>query len=553
VGGGSDPVSAVFLTCAADSLRVGPGNQCRVWAQVLDVNHNPVGNGTAVYFTVEEGAVQGSDGPGVSYAQSGVAEATFTAPSTSVDGLANVVASTQGASGGRLLCTSSIQISGGSGTSCSVTLVPDLPEIAVRGTGAIEQTLLRARVFDCRDLPVGAGERVAFVIAAGPGGGETFTCCECDSVVILTDATGVAEVTLRAGIRSGTVEVRARALSSAGVAAHSPVAIAAGPPAFMSVGVENCNVLAGNTVASPNPGTALVYDTYHNPVRDGTVVYFTCDHGMVRGRTELGSSTTQRGFATFEWFTTGCPDCGIVTITASTLGGGLVATGSFIGSGPASSATFLIPAAPSVAMNADGVSELPLRVGVLDENGLYVLPMTPELELTPADGSVTIEATADGCNASSARGIYTAPVLDSDRSFTPGDVTDNGIGGTVTVSVTSGYGLFGDQFQVVLHTGPASVANSVLDLGASMRPGETSYFTITVKDAWGNPLGGHRLTITAQGATVTPVVGVTDSYGVIGGLSLSASDPGTVYVQVVDTDPARSGSMILRKTVTVAE
>lgn len=548
VGGTSEPVTAVYLTCAADSAQLSPGNECRVWARISDAAHNPVADGTPVHFTVEEGVVQGADGPGVSYAQSGVAEATFTAPSSSADGVANVVASTESAAGGTLLCTSSIQISGGSGTSCSVTLVPALPEISVRGTGAIDQTLLRARLFDCRDLPMGAGERVAFVIAAGPGGGETFTSCACDSVIVLTDGTGTAEITLRAGTRSGTVEVRARALSTTGVAAHSPVAIASGPPAYLAAGVTECNVLACNIVGAENGVTALVYDIYHNPVRDGTAVYFTTSYGMVTGSSGLGSSTTVGGIVTGTWYTTG--ECGIDSIAVSTLGGAVVDTVAFIGSGPAHTATFLVPAAASVAMNADGVSTQQLRISVLDENDLYVLPMTPELELTPEDGDVTVEPTADGCNASTARGVYTAPVLDSDRS-NPGQ-PDDGIGGTVTVAVTAGYGPHGDTFQVVLHTGPASGASSELDLGTSMRPGDLTFFTITVKDAWGNPLGGHRLTLTATDGVIT-AEGVSDSYGVIGGLSYTApAAPATVYVEVRDMDPTYSGNMILRQTVTVA-
>jgi hypothetical protein len=545
VGGGSDPVSAAFLTCAADSLQMGPGNQCRVWAQVLDVNHNPVSEGTAVYFTVDEGMVD----PAVSYTVRGVAEATFKAPLTSVDGVASVIASTPAASGSDLQCASDIRIPGGFGTSCSVTLVPDLPEIAVRGTGATEQTLLHARVFDCRDMPVGAGEQVAFVITAGPGGGEAFTCCECDSVVILTDATGSAEVTLRAGTRSGTVEVRAYALSSVGVAAHSPVAIAAGPPAFLSVGVEQCNILTCLTVADPNPGVALVYDTYHNPVRDGTAVYFTANYGMVRGRTELGSSTTQRGEAVFEWLTTGWPECGVVTITASTLGGGLRHTVSFIGSGPAHSAGFASPSAAMVSLPADGATELPLRIELLDSNGLYVLPT--DVDLTAVYGAIgSAETSADGCNASIAKATYVAPILIRDFSNT---TPDDGVGGIDVVRVLGGFGPEGDTLRVQLLTGPASALKSVMEVGTSMRVSDQSYFTVTVKDAWGNPLGGHQLTITAPGATVT-AQGITDSYGVVGGLSFTApAVAGSVYLEVRDMDPVYSGNMILRQTVTVAE
>jgi hypothetical protein len=543
-----NPVVATYLTCAADSAQLTPAGQCRVWALVFDAAHNPVANGTPVTFSVDEGVVQGAAGPGVSLTQSGLAEAIFTAPSTSVDGVAQVLVTTPRATGGDLQCSSEIRISGGFGMSCNVTLEPALPEIGVRGTGATEQTLLRARVYDCRNMPVGAGEQVAFVIAAGPGGGEAFIGCECDSVVSLTDATGTAEITLRAGTRSGSVEVRARALSNLGVSAHSPVAIAAGPPAYLSVGVEKCNVLTCRTVAETNPGVALAYDAYHNPVRDGTVVYFTANYGMVRGRLELGSSTTQRGEAPFEWLSTGWPECGIVNIAASTSGGGLTATGSFIGSGPAYSATFVVPSDAMVSLSADGATELPLRVQLLDANGLYVLPTS--IELVPIFGTIAPpEPSADGCNASIARATYVAPILTRDFSDT---TPDDGIGAIDVVRVLGGFGPQGDTLRVQLLTGPASASKSTVEIATTMRVNDQTFFTITVKDLAGNPLGGHRLTIAAPGATVT-AEGTTDSYGVVGGLSFTApAVAGSVYLEVRDVDPAYSGNMILRKTVTVS-
>ncbi len=546
------PGGPSFLTCVADSARLGPQNESIVRAWVYDAAQNPVTDGTPVRFRADQGMVQGAHGPDVSYTQAGVAEATFTAlPGSGGDGVARITCSTTGATGGVVECVSEIQVSGGAGIICSVTLNPELPEIAVRGTGAVEQTRVIARVYDCRGLPVGADEPVAFVLIGGPGGGEEFTCCQCDSVVVPTDPNGIAEVTLRSGTRSGTVEVRSRVLSSAGVSAHTPVAIAAGPPALLSLGVEKCNVLACNTVAVENPGTALVYDLYHNPVRDGTVVYFTTNYGMVRGRTELGSSTTERGFATFNWFTTGWPECGIVTISASTLGGDLTETGSFIGSGPPFSARFVVPSQEMVSLPADGETELKLRIEVLDFNGLYVLPA--EVELSAVYGEIgSIEKSDDGCNASIAKAVYTSPVLTCDFSYSPADSSDDGIGGIDMVPVSAGFGPEGDLLQVQLRTGPASASKSSVDL-APMPPNAQSYFTITVKDAWGNPLGGHALAITASSGVISPSA-LTNAYGTAGGLSFTAPDvAGTVYVEVRDLDPAYSGNMILRKSVTIAD
>ena len=111
------------------------------------------------------------------------------------------------------------------------------------------------------------------------------------------------------------------------------------------------------------------------------------------------------------------------------------------------------------------------------------------------------------------------------------------------------FGALGDFFTVQLQTGPASAARSSIDLG-STPPGLMAIFSVTVKDGWGNPLGGHRLRITTTGGAIDST-GVTDAAGQAAGLSFTApAEEGSVLVEVRDLDP-NFGGMILRKAVTI--
>lgn len=543
-----EPGPAARLVCEADSSALVVGSDCEVRAWLYDEANNPVADGTLVRFHADEGVVAGSEGGDEGRTLGGLARATFTAtpPTSGSDGTAMITASADGGLSGIVTCRTEISVAALPGDVCRLTVVPSLGEIGVTQTGAPEHCFLRATAYDCLERPVGAGRRILFTIQQGPGGGENLSGCACDTASALTNAAGTATVTLNAGTKSGTVLMRAQAAGSGGATAHTPVVIAAGPPHYLSVGVEECNVLSCGYVNHENRVVALVYDRYRNPVRDGTAVFFTTDHGMVEGNQGLGSSISERGMVTGNWRSGG--DCGIVTITASTLGGGLEAQTSFIGSGDPWSATYVQPSSSTASLYADGDSELKLRIQVLDINGLFTLPA--EVEFSTLYGEVTsIEESDDGCSASIARAIYEAPVLERDDSYT---VPDDGVGAIDTVPVTAGFGPMGDVLQVRLLTGPASTVRSSFDL-ESVPPGTQSYFSVTVKDAWGNPLGGHALSITTSGGTITPT-GTTDSYGMAGGLSFVAPDSAsTVLVEVRDLDPNYGGNLILRKTVSITQ
>ena len=116
--------------------------------------------------------------------------------------------------------------------------------------------------------------------------------------VIVTGADGRARAVLTAGTRSGIVSIEARAGSQ--VADHWPVVIAAGPPALIECADPGlCHL---RRILSDGSVRAHVTDTYHNPVRDGTTVWFTADAGLIYGLSGQGSSMTRNGVATATYY-----------------------------------------------------------------------------------------------------------------------------------------------------------------------------------------------------------------------------------------------------------
>lgn len=534
--------SVATVECFADSSRLSENSSCRLKAYVYDNAHNPVPNGTLVYFSCDEGVVTGFNGLGSSLTDAGVATATYQATlgSAEADGLAHIVCATSSG----VSCTIDIAVPSGPGTATSLSLAASLPEIGVLGTGAAEQVRMSARAYDSYSRPVRANVPVIFSIEQGPGGGERFLTGP-GSVTVMTDASGSASVTLVSGTVSGTVVVRAQA--GTGVSNHTSVAIAAGPPHYIYLGHENCNVRACGEVNVENGMTCVVGDVYRNPVRDGTVVYFTTDKGVVEGGQGLGSAATSRGLASATFRSSG-DACEYVTVTASTLGGTLTASNTFIASDDPFSATIISPTATTVSLPADGTSTFPLRVEVLDQYGMYVLPTDVDYD-TQYGSVVNTDESVNGCDASIAKAEYKSATLDRDYSYT---VPDDGIGAVDDMTCNVGFGGQGDELTVQLLTSASAKDNSKLELETSnLAPGASTVLSVTIADRYGNPLGGHQFSFTATGGTVTNSA-VTDLWGVASGVVYQAPGaPGSYTITAVDVDPNYSGGLVLSATITV--
>ena len=154
----------------------------------------------------------------------------------------------------------------------------------------------------------------------------------------------------------------------------------------------------------------------------------------------------------------------------------------------------------------------------------------------------------DGCYSSSDRVKITSVTLQEDYSLTGGN--DDSIGVYDVVSYWSGASKV-SYFTVALTTGFAYRGNCAINGPSSASPGEIVYYSVTIKDRFGNPLGDHTLNMTASGGTVTGATQETDGYGDANGFIWTApAGAGDYTITVTDTDP-RGGGIVLTMTVTV--
>lgn len=383
----------------------------------------------------------------------------------------------------------------------SIDLSVDEPGIQVQSTGGIEMTNLRAVCFDVNGNTVPEGVDVSFMITDGPGGGENLAGSGLGPVVAKTNSLGEAYVPLWSGTISGTI--RARATAGSVLSNATFVAVHAGPPYYIMVGVEKCNLPGWNTVNMTNDITAVVSDYYNNPVQKNTTVYFTVDEGVMQAY----STTTDYTGVAGAIFRTGAPQTdGVVQVIAETSGGQLADTTIFFN-------TF-VPSTISISMNdqtalADGETQLKFSSDIRDLNGNFVVSGSA-VEAEAIYGDAAAEGTSDGCLFSISDGIYTAPTLEQDFSLT--GANDDGIGAIDVITLLSGF-----TSSTVVCTLLTSVANtdaSSIGVESSIPFDATgNVVQVIVKDRYNNPLGDHTMVATISVGTITVATDETDGFG----------------------------------------
>ena len=424
----------------------------------------------------------------------------------------------------------------------SIYLASDSLSLSVVSTGGIERSQLRAVGYDVHGNLVPEGLPIVFAILDGPGGGEQLDTLGYGPDTAYTNGQGVATTTISSGTVSGTVRVRAyqgTVLSNA-----AQVLIAAGPPQYIVIGSQFCNVPYWDHVADSVGVVAVVSDVYLNPVNDSTVVYFSCDEGTMMShhvRTMLG-----KGIATSTWFcgnNVGTAD-GIVEIRAETSGGTVADTGAFINSG--------IPDSLAVTdwqtrLDASGDHKFYIWVEAFDVNRNYVVSGTKlivqAIHLDVSDGVFE-----DGCHSAKDRLQVKSKTLTVDASVT--GANDDGVGAIDIFEFWTETGASG-SLVCSLMTGPAYSANSNISGATSAIPGEQVRLSAEIADRWGNPLADHTLNMTASGGVVTGGTQETNAYGEATGFMWTAPAGEADYnITVTDTDP-RGGGMVLTLTITV--
>ncbi|MFH1372985.1 MAG: hypothetical protein ABII79_04240 [bacterium] len=424
----------------------------------------------------------------------------------------------------------------------SIYLASDSINLVVRQTGGIESALLYAIGYDINANPVPEGLTINFIITDGPGGGEHLGTVGYGPYAAITNSQGIATVTIHSGDISGTIRVRAYAdtvLSNA-----TQVMVSAGPPAQIVVGSEFCNVDYWDDVGEKVIVTAVISDVYMTRVNDSTVVYFTTDEGTMKSHEER--TRDLEGIAKTLWISgtnVGTAD-GRVLVIAETAGGTVADTGMFYNSHVPD--TLIVSGIPA-SMPANGISKAVVYVTGLDLNGNPVIDGTA----FKADATyLNVEAgtLTDGCYTSSDRVKITSTILLTDES-TPGG-NDDGIGAYDVIYYWSGSAI--STYNVTLTTDYAYRGNCLINGLASVMPGDVVYYSVSIKDRYGCPLGDHTLVMTASAGTVSGATQDTDSYGEAEGFVWTApATPLTYTLTVTDTDPR--GGIVLSKSVTVQE
>jgi hypothetical protein len=414
----------------------------------------------------------------------------------------------------------------------------------VRHTGGIETTNMYAICYDVNGNRVPEGQAVDFVITDGPGGGENIAGQGYGPVTAHTNSNGVATVPVWSGTVSGTVRIYA---SSGTVLSNATfVAVYAGPPYYIAVGADFCNMDAWNTVNREQYVNAAVADIYHNPVQDTVVVYFTVDEGIIDA---YGITEESTGVAS-AIFRTGEPQVdGIVWIWAETSGGTVAGSTYFINSYiPDHIYASIIP----TSLLANGKSKATFWADVRDLNDNYVIDET-EVRAKTLYGTASSGATTDGCHASIYEGDYLSATLDQDYSVT--GANDDGIGGIDVITLRSGF--TSATVICTLTTAYAFAEESSIEMQSTSVPyGATGIpFHVIVKDRYGNPLADHTMTATTSAGAIAPGTGIQESntFGEAFGFRFNApadSTTGTsAIITVTDSDP-RSGGLTLSKSVT---
>ena len=424
----------------------------------------------------------------------------------------------------------------------SIYLSSDSVTLSVESTGGIESSQLRATGYDVNGNPVPAGMQIVFAILDGPGGGESLDTVGYGPDTAVTNGQGVASTTIHSGTASGTVRIRAylgTVLSNA-----TQVLIAAGPPQYIVVGAEECNVDYWDNVASPVGVVAIVSDVYLNPVNDSTVVYFSCDEGTMMSTQER--TKEGKGIASSIWFAgNNVPTAnGQVWIYAETSGGTVRDSSMFYNTHQPAVLTVV---GWQTHVVADGESSFSVWVSAVDLNGNYVIGGT-QFEGEANYLGVTGGAFEDGCYSATDRVKISSATLKVDRSIT--GANDDGVGAIDWVTFWAEGGASITRICSLL-TGPAYSASSAINGPSTAQPGEAVQLTVTVADRWGNPLGDHTFIMTASGGLVSGATQESDAFGeAVGFLWTAPTLDGDYNITVTDTDPRGSG-MVLTKKITV--
>ncbi len=280
----SDQLTAASISVSSSPDAITVGGTSVITATVLDSNNDPMSDGTTVNFSIDNTSlgtiVSSSDISG----GAGVAQATFSAGTTSA-GTATVTASSGVASGSTTLSVAGADAG-------SIEFVSATPQIVViKGSGGTETSLVEFLVKDSGGNPVVGSQAVNFTLS-GPNGGEYIGSTPGTSTLVVGTVNGEVSTILHSGTIPGTVNITANVEGTALTSSSGVIAIGGGVPSegHFSVSTTTFNLegLAYDGVTTDI--TARIADRYGNyNVLEGTSVSFYSECGAIDRATNLSA------------------------------------------------------------------------------------------------------------------------------------------------------------------------------------------------------------------------------------------------------------------------
>jgi|GEM_PF-1042204 len=428
--GSAGTASIVVAAGPTDIQVVGSGGtqtQSTISATCRDALGNLATGGT-VTFTSSIGSVVGTS----TISANGVATTIF---SSNVTGSATITASWSGVQG-----TTTVNVTSGPPYSVTVECTPS----SVQCDGNSFATV-KATVRDVANNQVTDGTVVNFSVQSDiNGGGNGTITSEARTSGGIANALLFTKTAANATSKAGTATIVAQI-----IAANQPTGIPV-PVATINnhttqvqftsldvaeihMGAVTHNIRGWDVVNNSTKISALVYDSNHNPVPDGTAVYFTTTKGMIYGNTGIANnvalSTTSlgraeatlvsdaSGNATWNGFVDVTATCGTITLTEP----GLV-----VFSGWPSPAHCTAHISDTQIISVGGQSSI--TVVALDINGN---PIVDGTDITAITSKGTITASGTG------KTVGGTVMFTLATSTDPGSPTQTGAG-VVTINIDSG-------------------------------------------------------------------------------------------------------------------
>lgn len=290
---------SILLATTMNSIQVvgsgGSQTQTSIQATCRDAQGNLATSGT-VTFSSTLGSVVGT----ATINSSGIATTTFSSSST---GNATITASWSGA-------TSTIDVTLTAGPPNTITVESTPQSIQADGHAF---SIIKATVRDIGGNMVTDGTVVSFAVQADVlGGGNGTMGASAQTISGIATTQLVSRDSGGNASKPGTATVYVSVLTTGqpsgipvpavSISNHATqVQFISQDVATIVLGADKLNIRGLDVVNQRTTVLAMVYDSHHNPVPDGTAVYFTADHGMIYGNSGTAGnvtvSTTSKGLA----------------------------------------------------------------------------------------------------------------------------------------------------------------------------------------------------------------------------------------------------------------